>query len=86
MIFFKIQNVPLRIVFVNQVTYTYHYYIYFRLDETLTIKIADFGLSRDVYISDYYVMKHSNPLPVKWLAPEVIFDGVFSVKSDVVSI
>ena len=50
------------------------------------VKVADFGLTRDVYISDYYVMSHSNPLPVKWLAPEVFFDKVFSEKTDVVSV
>ena len=51
----------------------------------MTVKVADFGLSRDAYITDYYVMSQSNPLPVKWLAPESLFDKVFSVKTDVVS-
>ena len=31
-------------------------------------------------------MSHSNPLPIKWLAPEAIFDKEFSEKTDVVSI
>ena len=51
----------------------------------MTVKVADFGLSRDVYVTDYYVMNKSNPLPVKWLAPEALFDKVFSENTDVVS-
>ena len=49
------------------------------------MKVADFGLSRDVYVEDYYKMQGDTPLPVKWLAPEALFDREFSVKTDVVS-
>ena len=49
------------------------------------MKVADFGLSRDVYVEDYYKMQGDTPLPVKWLAPEALFDREFSMKTDVVS-
>ena len=51
----------------------------------MTVKVADFGLSRDVYTTDYYVMSNSTALPIKWLAPESIFDKIFTEKTDVVS-
>ena len=65
-------------------TYTY---VYCRLDENMTVKVADFGLARDVYLSDYYVASadKKNPLPVKWFAPEALFERKFTEKSDVVS-
>ena len=61
-------------------------YLTCRLDQNLLVKVADFGLSRDVYVQDYYKTQHNVPLPVKWLAPEALFDREFSTKTDVVSI
>jgi len=52
----------------------------------MMVKVADFGFSRDVFVSDYYRLSHVTPLPVKWLAPESLCDKVFTVKSDVVSV
>ncbi|NXE78663.1 RON protein, partial [Cochlearius cochlearius] len=42
------------------------------LDETLTVKVADFGLARDVFGKEYYsVRRHRHAkLPVKWMALE----------------
>jgi len=51
----------------------------------MTVKVADFGLSRDVYMTDYYRLNRNVALPVKWLAPEALFDKTFSTQSDVVS-
>ena len=61
--------------------------VYFicRLDKNLLVKVADFGLSRDIYVQDYYKAQNEVPLPVKWLAPEALFDREFNTKTDVVS-
>lgn len=49
--------------------------------------MADFGLSRDTHLSDYYRLKtQRQKLPVKWMAPESLFQKLYSVKTDVVSI
>ena len=49
------------------------------------MKVADFGMSRDVYHSDYYRLTHKARLPVKWMPPESIFNNIFNEKTDVVS-
>ena len=46
------------------------------------VKVSDFGLMRQVY-EDVYSIKKGKKLPVKWMAPESIFEGVFTIKSDV---
>jgi len=46
-------------------------------------KVADFGLARDVEQSDYYRKVTEGKLPVLWMSPESLFDGVSSTKSDV---
>lgn len=54
------------------------------VDSQFVCKIADFGLSRDVYGSDYYkVGGGSACLPVRWMPPESLLYGRFTVKSDV---
>ncbi|XP_061656650.1 fibroblast growth factor receptor 1-A-like isoform X4 [Syngnathoides biaculeatus] len=49
----------------------------------LVMKIADFGLARDVHHMDYYKKTTNGPLPVKWMAPEALFDRVYTHQSDV---
>uniref|UniRef100_A0A8C4R5B5 Protein kinase domain-containing protein n=1 Tax=Eptatretus burgeri TaxID=7764 RepID=A0A8C4R5B5_EPTBU len=46
-------------------------------------KICDFGLARDISHDSNYIIKGSVRLPVKWMALESIFDGVYTSQSDV---
>ncbi|XP_045479042.1 insulin-like peptide receptor isoform X2 [Harmonia axyridis] len=48
-----------------------------------TVKIGDFGMTKDIYETDYYRKGTSGLLPVRWMAPESLADGVFSSESDV---
>ncbi|XP_061086315.1 platelet-derived growth factor receptor alpha isoform X2 [Conger conger] len=47
------------------------------------VKICDFGLARDIMHDNNYVSKGSTFLPVKWMAPESIFDNLYTTLSDV---
>ncbi|XP_069095311.1 fibroblast growth factor receptor 2 isoform X10 [Pleurodeles waltl] len=51
--------------------------------ETNVMKIADFGLARDINNIDYYKKTTNGRLPVKWMAPEALFDRVYTHQSDV---
>lgn len=44
---------------------------------------ADFGMTRDVYETDYYRKGGKGLLPVRWMAPESLKDGIFTTHSDV---
>uniref|UniRef100_A0A4W4FHM5 Tyrosine-protein kinase receptor n=1 Tax=Electrophorus electricus TaxID=8005 RepID=A0A4W4FHM5_ELEEL len=50
--------------------------------EDLTVKIGDFGMTRDIYETDYYRKGGKGLLPVRWMAPESLKDGVFTAHSD----
>jgi serine/threonine protein kinase len=51
----------------------------------MRVKVADFGLSRDIYERDYYSSDNrKNKLPVKWMAPESLEKGIYTSKTDVV--
>ncbi|KAM9742889.1 BDNF/NT-3 growth factors receptor isoform 3-T3 [Menidia menidia] len=56
--------------------------------ENLLVKIGDFGMSRDVYSTDYYrvgVGGHTM-LPIRWMPPESIMYRKFTTESDVWSL
>ncbi|EDQ92236.1 uncharacterized protein MONBRDRAFT_2432, partial [Monosiga brevicollis MX1] len=48
--------------------------------EDMHCKIADFGMSKD---RRYYMTKGNRLVPVRWAAPEVLKDQVYSTASDV---
>ena len=59
----------------------------FRISADGVIKVADFGLTEDVYVRNYFrvnAKKKQVKLPIKWMALESIHDGLFSEKTDVV--
>jgi len=49
----------------------------------LIMKIADFGLARNISETEYYRKLSDGRLPLKWMAPEALFDRTYTVKSDV---
>ncbi|XP_043218969.1 fibroblast growth factor receptor 2-like isoform X2 [Amphibalanus amphitrite] len=51
--------------------------------ENKTLKIADFGLARDIQNNEYYRKVTDGRLPVKWMAPEALFERLYTTQSDV---
>lgn len=55
------------------------------VSDDMTVKIGDFGLTRDIYESDYYLRKRNGLMPVRWMAPESLNNGLFTTETDVFS-
>ncbi|XP_031334393.1 tyrosine kinase receptor Cad96Ca-like isoform X1 [Photinus pyralis] len=53
------------------------------ITEDHVCKVADFGFARDVIDSHVYERKSEGRLPIRWMAPESLYDNIFTVKSDV---
>ncbi|XP_076171634.1 insulin receptor [Ptiloglossa arizonensis] len=53
------------------------------ISKDLVCKIGDFGMARDIYETDYYKIGRKGLLPIRWMAPENLSDGVFTSDSDV---
>lgn len=53
------------------------------VSDDFVMKIADFGLARHIYDQDYYRKQTEGKLPIKWLAPESLFDKIYDTQSDV---
>ncbi|XP_033620894.1 leukocyte tyrosine kinase receptor isoform X2 [Fukomys damarensis] len=45
-------------------------------------KIGDFGMAREIYQDSYYRRGGPAFLPVKWMPPEALLEGIFTSKTD----
>jgi RYK receptor-like tyrosine kinase len=57
----------------------------FRVDEKLRVKLADSGLSRDLFPDDYSCLNDNENRPIKWMALESITLRTYNGASDMVS-
>ena len=46
--------------------------------DTNTCKVADFGFSRDVMANNIYERKSEGRLPIRWMAPEALYDNIYT--------
>jgi serine/threonine protein kinase len=49
----------------------------------LTVRVGDFGMSRNLYTNDYFKVTGNAVLPIRWSAWESIILGKFTTQSDV---
>ena len=56
-----------------------------RVDGQYIIKVADFGLTENLYSKCYFREGREVMLPIKWMAIESLRDCIFTEKTDVVS-
>ena len=61
-------------------------FLSYRVNEEGAVLVGDFGLARDVYGADYYRSRAGRRLPVKWMPPETLDDGISNEKTDVVGL
>ncbi|XP_075943295.1 ephrin type-A receptor 3 isoform X1 [Anarhichas minor] len=53
------------------------------LGDDLRVCVADFGLSKKIYSSNYYRQKVATRVPIKWMAMESLSESVYTTKTDV---
>ena len=61
-----------------------------RIDMSGVIKVADFGLTEDMYATNYFRKDsgeagNDEKVPIRWMAPESISSELYDEKTDVVS-
>ena len=57
-----------------------------RIDRHGVIKVADFGLTEDMYSRNYFRCdkRSEEKLPIRWMAPESIEKDMYTERTDVV--
>ena len=60
-----------------------------RIDGRGVIKVADFGLTEDMYGTKYFrrrksVSGYEEKVPIRWMAPESIKNDIYNESTDVV--
>ena len=63
----------------------------YRIDQRGVIKVADFGLTEDMYVRNYFRHDKSEggseeKVPIRWMAPESIESDIYNERTDVVRI
>ena len=63
----------------------------YRIDQHGVIKVADFGLTEDMYLRNYFRRDKSEggseeKVPIRWMAPESIENNIYNERTDVVSV
>lgn len=53
------------------------------VDERMVVKIADFGLSQKIYLSDYYKGNDQDAIPIRWMPLESILYNKYAIETDV---
>lgn len=53
------------------------------VNKDLKVKLADFGLSQEIYTDNYFRLKGTEMLPIRWMPPESIVYAKFSAQGDV---
>ena len=49
------------------------------------VKVADFGLTEDIYGYNYYKHDGRERVPIRWMAPESVDANIYNETTDVVS-
>ena len=60
-----------------------YFHMFLLVGKGLSVKLSDFGLARAVHDKDYYRVTKGTLLPLRWMAPESIKYGVFTLESDI---